>query len=63
MSKRTSTRTIVVSKAFRSIDHDTRKDNISRRLAALEADNYVEAETEVDAEDYESEVRFDTVKI
>ena len=55
MSKRT-TRTIVVSKAFRSIDSETRKDNVSRRLAALEADNYVEIETEADGEDYDSEV-------
>lgn len=55
MSKR-ATRTIVVSKAFRSIDSETRKDNVSRRLTAPEADNYFEVEAEVNGEDYDSEV-------
>ena len=51
-----STRTVVVSKAFKVVDSDTRKDLHDKRLQALEADNFVEAETENNAEDYDKEV-------
>ena len=50
-----STRTVVVSKAFKVVDTETRRDIRDRRLLALEADNYVENET-VEEEDYEAEV-------
>lgn len=51
-----STRTVVVSKAFKVVDTETRRDIRDRRLVALEADNYVENET-VEEEDYEAEVK------
>jgi len=40
--KRSSTRTVVVSKAMRTVDHATRVEVRDKRLAALEADNYAE---------------------
>ena len=52
-----STRTVVVSKAFKVVDTETRRDIRDRRLLALEADNYVENET-VEEEDYEAEVKY-----
>lgn len=56
--KRSSTRTVVVSKNFRVVDSDTRKEFRDKRIEALEADNYVEEQIEaVDDEGYgESEV-------
>jgi hypothetical protein len=41
-SKRTSNRTVVLSKAFRVVDSETRKHFREKRLQSLEADNYVE---------------------
>ena len=40
--KRTSTRSVVVSKAMRTVDADTRREAVDKRLLALEADNYAE---------------------
>lgn len=48
-AKRQSTRTVVVSKAFRVVDSETRKEFRDKRIQTLEADNYVE--NEVNAED------------
>eukprot|EP00602_Paraphysomonas_sp_CaronLab_P003546 CAMPEP_0185028074 /NCGR_PEP_ID=MMETSP1103-20130426/13566_1 /TAXON_ID=36769 /ORGANISM="Paraphysomonas bandaiensis, Strain Caron Lab Isolate" /LENGTH=78 /DNA_ID=CAMNT_0027562335 /DNA_START=52 /DNA_END=289 /DNA_ORIENTATION=+ len=53
MSKRTSTRTTVVSKAMRKVDSDTRKEAKDKRLRMLEADNYNdEPTTTADDDDY-----------
>ena len=56
--QRVSTRTVVVSKAFRVIDSETRKELIDKRLQSLEADNFVESETTdpLDSEYNEAEV-------
>ena len=42
--KRSSTRTVVVSKAMSKVDEGARDEARDRRLQMLEADNYVEAE-------------------
>jgi len=41
-TKRASTRTVVLSKAMRYVDEDTRREFHNRRLQSLECDNYVE---------------------
>jgi hypothetical protein len=56
-----STRNIVISKAFRVVDSETRKDLQDRRLQSFEADNYAEAEAETNIDDYEDEVIFSFV--
>jgi len=50
-----STRNITISKAFKHIDSDTRKDLKDRRLLGLEADNFGDAEpTEtIDDDDFD----------
>mmetsp|Transcript_23392 Transcript_23392/g.24038 ORF Transcript_23392/g.24038 Transcript_23392/m.24038 type:complete len:155 (+) Transcript_23392:40-504(+) len=57
MSKRASTRTVVVSKALRKVDQETRKEVKDKRLQMLEADNYnIESTTnEVDEADFSEE--------
>jgi len=47
--KRSSTRTVVVSKAMKVVDEDTRREHREKRLATLEADNYVEDASADDA--------------
>ena len=42
--KRSSTRNIVLSKAMRYVDDDTRKEYHDRRLQSLECNNYIENE-------------------
>lgn len=58
--KRSTTRNITISKAFKHIDLDTRKDLKDRRLLALEADNFgdTEAKTEAidDDDDFDGDV-------
>ena len=53
-----STRNITISKAFKHIDSDTRKDLKDRRLLGLEADNFGDAEpTEtIDDDEFDGEV-------
>ena len=46
-----SSRTTVVSKAFKVVDADTRNDIKNRHLLALEADNFVENEFDIQADD------------
>ncbi len=46
-SKRSSTRTVVLSKSFRVVDQETRREFRDKRLQALEADNYQETEVQV----------------
>lgn len=48
-----STRSVAVSQAFKVIDSESRKDIRDRRLDALEADNFIEEQTETNAEDFE----------
>ncbi len=57
---RTSTRTSKLSKAFKTVDEDTRREIREQRLLTLEADNYNEQELtgERDDDAYESEVSF-----
>jgi zinc finger HIT domain-containing protein 1 len=50
-SKRSSTRTVVVSKAMAKVDEGARFEARDRRLQMLEADNYVEAETSAGGDD------------
>ena len=56
--KRASTRNVVLSKAMRYVDEETRKEFRDKRLQSLECDNYVEAEiVQIDDEGYnESDV-------
>lgn len=58
MSKRASTRNVVLSKAMKHVDEETRREFREKRLQALESDNYVEGEVaQVDDDAYaESEV-------
>lgn len=49
--KRASTRNVVLSKAMKYVDEETRKEFRDKRLLALEADNYVENETKLNADD------------
>ena len=49
--KRSSTRTVVVSKAMSKVDEGARDEARDRRLQMLEADNYVEAEIMADDDD------------
>ena len=49
--KRASTRNVVLSKAMKFVDEETRKEFRDKRLQALEADNYVENETKLGADD------------
>jgi hypothetical protein len=58
VKQRTSARTSRLSKAFRHVDDDTRREIREQRLLALEADNYNEQELTGEREDdaYESEV-------
>ncbi len=44
MKQRTSSRTIKLSKAFRTVDDETRRALAEQRLMALEHDNYNEQE-------------------
>lgn len=44
MKQRTSTRTIKLSKAFRTVDEETRRQAAEQRLLSLEHDNYNEQE-------------------
>ena len=55
--KRASTRNVVLSKAMRYVDEETRKEFRDKRLQALEADNYVENEVPQGGDDdaYESD--------
>jgi zinc finger HIT domain-containing protein 1 len=50
VSKRASTRTIVVSKAMRTVDKETRREVRDKRITMLEADNY-EEEATIDYDD------------
>lgn len=43
-AKRSSTRNVVLSKAMKHVDEETRREFRERRLQALESDNYVETE-------------------
>lgn len=58
MSKRASTRNVVLSKAMKHVDEETRREFREKRLQALESDNYVEGEVaQVDDDAYaESDV-------
>jgi hypothetical protein len=47
-TKRVSSRTVVLSKAFKTVDAETRKEFAERRIQALEADNYIEHEVGTD---------------
>jgi hypothetical protein len=47
-TKRVSSRTVVLSKAFKTVDAETRKEFAERRIQALEADNYIENEVGTD---------------
>lgn len=49
--KRSSTRTVVVSKAMSKVDEGARDEARDRRLQMLEADNYVEAEIQGEDDD------------
>ena len=57
--QRTSTRTSKLSKAFRHVDEDTRREIREQRLLSLEADNYNEQEVTGQRDDdfSDSEVR------
>lgn len=56
-SKRSSSRTVVVSKAFKVVDSETRKEFRNKRIQTLEADNYNDVEPETqDEDDYEANV-------
>jgi hypothetical protein len=58
MSKRSS-RTVVVSKAFKVVDLDTRNDLKDRRLLSLESDNHGDHDVqEINELDEESDVKF-----
>lgn len=48
--KRSSTRNVVLSKAMKHVDEETRREFRERRLQALECDNYNETEA-VQADD------------
>ena len=50
--KRSSTRTVVVSRAMRTVDADTRREARDKRLSALEADNYAEEDVTLADEAY-----------
>lgn len=50
--KRTSGRTIKISKSMRVVDPETRKHLLNARLNALEADNYEEQEEQENDIDY-----------
>lgn len=45
--KRSSTRNIVISKAMRYVDDNTRKEYHDRRIQALECNNYIENEQNI----------------
>jgi zinc finger HIT domain-containing protein 1 len=49
--KRASTRNVVLSKAMKYVDEETRKEFRDKRLLALEADNYIENESVLAADD------------
>lgn len=49
--KRTSTRTVVLSKAMKYVDEDTRREFRDRRIQALECDNHVENDEGVNNEE------------
>lgn len=52
--KRASTRNVVLSKAMRYVDEETRNEFRDKRLQSLECDNYVENEvTQNDDEAYQ----------
>lgn len=55
--KRSSSRTVVFSKALKVIDADVRKEELQRRLRSLEADSYVENHASADDEYGNSDVR------
>lgn len=57
-SKRASTRNVVLSKAMKHVDEETRREFREKRLQSLESDNYVEGEvTQADDDAYnESDV-------
>eukprot|EP01032_Pedospumella_encystans_P023024 gene23024-26078_t len=53
MSKRASTRNVVLSKAMKHVDEETRREFREKRLQALESDNYIEGEVaQVDDDAY-----------
>jgi zinc finger HIT domain-containing protein 1 len=56
--KRSSTRNVVLSKAMKHVDEETRREFREKRLQALECDNYVEMEAAQQEDDAynESEV-------
>lgn len=60
MKQRTSSRTIKLSKAFKVVDHETRRAIAEQRLLALEHDNYNEQEVVGEGADdnYASDVSF-----
>jgi hypothetical protein len=65
MATRSSGRTVVLSKAFRTVDAETRKEFAEKRISALEADNYVENEVGGDDDgddEYKSKDNDDEVK-
>ena len=51
VAKRSSTRTVVVSRRMAKVDDGARYEARDRRLQMLEADNYVEAETSAVGDD------------
>lgn len=61
MKQRTSTRQVKLSKAFRVVDDETRRQVAEQRLLSLEHDNYNEQEVAglgADDEDYASDVSY-----
>ena len=61
--KRSSSRVQVISKAMRKVDEETRLEARSKRLMALEADNYNEQQQQLDVSDdaYEDEDEQDKI--
>lgn len=52
VAKRSSTRTVVVSRAMRTVDAETRHEVCNKRLSMLENDNYVDDESDWQDEAY-----------